>query len=82
MVVMVTGEETVVGQEGLGPETTHAVLAAGEQHATHRPSGGRHRHSIVKFVGKRKRKKRDVKRRHRLCCSDIREQLRALQRQT
>ena len=56
---MVTREETVVGQEGLGPETTHAVLTAGEQHATHRPSGGKttgHRHSIVRFVGKLKRK--------------------------
>ena len=56
---MVTGEETVVGQEGLGPEATHAVLTAGEQHATHRPSGGKTRDIDAQFgtfMGRRKRR--------------------------
>lgn len=35
VVVMVTGQEAVTGQQCLCPEPTHAVLTAGEQNVTH-----------------------------------------------
>lgn len=35
VVVMVTGQEAVTGQQCLRPKPTHAVLTAGEQNITH-----------------------------------------------
>ncbi len=32
-------EQTVAGQQGLGPQAAHTVLTAGQQHVTHRASG-------------------------------------------
>lgn len=47
VVALVPGEEAVAGQQGLRPQATHAVLAAGEQHVTHRPPGGSRGGSLV-----------------------------------
>lgn len=61
VVVMVTRQEAVTRQERLCPESTHAVLTAGEQNVTHGAS-------VMREEGKVMRKRFRVQSgRHRIC---------------